>query len=155
MKGERRYLNGKLDVNGFVSLNFKLHFIIFIQNVKSQLHNGSFCFLIYLRICTLTRKGPQIHFNTQVPGSVYKYDVTDWTTNHILDRGQTFYVTHEIRVLMLIIEPQIKLQSQMASSAKNIFRSSACINKLNSAAVEMNRILLINSLTVRIRIRNE
>ena len=66
MKGERRYLNGKLDVNGFVSLNFKLHFIIFIQNVKSQLHNGSFCFLIYLRICTLTRKGPQIHFNTQV-----------------------------------------------------------------------------------------
>ena len=77
MKGERRYLNGKLDVNGFVSLNFKLHFIIFIQNVKSQLHNGSFCFLIYLRICTLTRKGPQIHFNTQVPGSVYKYNVTD------------------------------------------------------------------------------
>ena len=56
MKGERRYLNGELDVNGFVSLNFKLHFIIFIPNVKSQLHNGSFCFLIYPRICTLTRK---------------------------------------------------------------------------------------------------
>ena len=75
------YLNGKLDVNGFVSLNFKLHFIIFIQNVKSQLHNGSFCFLIYPRTCTLTRKGQQIHFNTQVPGSVYKYNVTDWTTS--------------------------------------------------------------------------
>ena len=154
MKGERRYLNGKLDVNGFVSLNFKLHFIIFIQNVKSQLRNGSFCFLIYLRIYTLTRKGPQIHF-ISIPRFQVQSINTMSLTDHILDRGQTFYVTHEIRVLMLIIEPQIKLQSQMASSAKNIFISSACINKLNSAAVEMNRILLINSLTVRIRIRNE
>ena len=154
MKGERRYLSKWQTWREWFRF-IKLHFIIFIPNVKSQLHNGSFCFLIYPRTCTLTRKGQQIHFNTQVPGSVYKYNVTDWTTNHILDRGQTFYVTHEIRVLMLIIEPQIKLQSQMASSAKNIFRSSACINKLNSAAVEMNRILLINSLTVRIRIRNE
>ena len=132
-------------LNGFISLNFKLHFIIFIPNVKSELHK---CFLLssnlsYLRICTDVLLHEKVSgFNSISRFQVESKNTMSLTEPHPWQRS-SLYIIHEIRVqVVLITESQIELRSQMASFTKNIFRSSAVHKqiKLGSRGNEQNSI---------------